>query len=432
MSTDSLNQLRQALGVVSYYDWHPPVMALVWSIGIHLTGAVGSMLVFQLLSLWASLYLLAIYIYKTVQSRLLSLIPLGLGVLPFISNISGVIWKDVHMAFALLLSVVLGLLYPYIGKKVRLIVTALATLALMYAVMLRYNAILAVVPVAFYLVSGISKKVLIRVGYVLAVIALGVVANVIISTLLDVRKSNPTSSIMLDDVVHSLSVQDIQALQINPQTKQDLIDIQLACDRKDIMLHAYLFCSTPEQRDSVQYVHHGDLRRAWGDVVIHHGFEYMRYRLKMFGTFIFTPEKYEYVYHQGIDPNDLGQEVLNPGAERFMREYVVGVFVKDLGILYRPYFWLLVTVVITLVARRYQTRHAHAIYALAASSMAYILGYFPFVIAGDYRYIYWSVIATCIAGILLVVDWKLASISGFATNRGRHVSGRTGVVKKRR
>jgi hypothetical protein len=407
MSTDSLNQLKQALGLRQYYDWHPPVMALVWSIGIRVTGSTGGMLVLQLSVLWASLYLLVTYIYRITKSKPLSLLPIVFGLLPFVVNIAGVIWKDVHMAFALLFATVLILYYGNSGKRTKQLLIGIITLSFVYAIMLRYNAILAVIPIAYLFVTKIDTRRLVHAGYLLALLMMAIIANMTIAVVLNVEKSNPVSSIMLDDVVNVLSIRDIDGLNIEQTIKNDLVAVKRSCESKGIVLHSYLFCSTPEQRNHTQYKYNSDIRYAWGSMLKHQSSGYIKYRIKTFGIFIAVPQSYQYITHSRIDPNNLGQSVRHPNAGQALDTYVVNVVAKDLGILFRPYFWLLLSGGLIILAKKIASRHRRMIYVLSASSIMYIIGYFPAVIAADYRYIYWSVIACSIAILLIVVDRKL-------------------------
>ena len=108
MSPDSISQLVQAES--GYFsDWHPPVLALLWRTLILTTGHVGALLGLQTLVEWAALFGLALLVHRETASRGASLAVLGIGLLPFVLGISGVIWKDVHLAFALLAATVLAL-----------------------------------------------------------------------------------------------------------------------------------------------------------------------------------------------------------------------------------------------------------------------------------------------------------------------------------
>jgi biotin transporter BioY len=87
--------------------------------------------------------------------------------------------------------------------------------------------------------------------------------------------------------------------------------------------------------------------------------------------------------------------------------YVEKFASHDFGFIFRPYFWLLAAIGLFIYAlKRQAMKYRLAIVCLSLSAAIYILGYVPLVIGADYRYIYWSVIATCLAGLLAAVDRK--------------------------
>ena len=90
-------------------DWHPPVLALLWRILIHTTGAISAMAALQSAVLWASFWVLARLVWKKTGSRGLSLVMLAVGLTPHVLTFTGVVWKDVHMAYALLAALAVAL-----------------------------------------------------------------------------------------------------------------------------------------------------------------------------------------------------------------------------------------------------------------------------------------------------------------------------------
>lgn len=402
MSHDSLEQLSQALGIQAYYDWHPPVMAFLWGIGIALTGHVASMLAFQLLLLWGSLFLLSWYVYKTSNSKFLSLLPLGIGLLPFVTNISAVIWKDVHMAFALLLATALTLWLPRMGKGVKIALVVGIITCLAYAVSLRYNAIFAVLPLLYLALVNFTKKRRLQLALVAGLLLCVVAINGLIALKLDVAKSNPASAVMLDDIVNSLPAATIANSKVSSDLKTSLLLTQDTCRQTGVLVHSRFRCSDHTERDIIQYSRYQELKGLWLDMFKTNLPDYIRYRVSTFGIFLTTPEKYVYVEHTAIDENHLGQTLKHPDTAQLLRGYTQA-FYRDFSVLYRPYFWLIIAVALLVyVGRKSKVPHRLVVGCLALSSSFYIIGYFPLVIAGDYRYIYWPVLAVLIALLLLL------------------------------
>lgn len=405
MSSDSLKQLSQALGVQPYHDWHPPIMAFLWSIGIGLTGTIGSMLAFQLLLLWGSLFLLALYIYRVSGSWWLSLLPIVLGLSPVIINISGVIWKDVHMAFALLWATVCILwLRLAINKKVRIALFIGIISCLMYALLLRYNALFAVLPISYLAVAQITRNWKIHVASMIGILLLSVAVNTVLNSSLNVIKSNPTSTVMLDDVIHSVPRSRILASNASKDLKQELITIQSICNSENVLMHSYLFCSTKEQQVKIQYTYYDELKSLWFSMLKHNALSYLKYRVETFAVFLVTPRQYQYIEHSDIDQNVLGQHTRHPVIARILGFAINEGVAKDFGFLYRPYFWLLVSVLALLYGLRSSKKYRLEITLITVSTISYTIGYFPLVIAGDYRYIYWPVLGGCVALLLIILE----------------------------
>ena len=404
MSSDSLKQLAQALGQQPFADWHPPVMAFLWSIGITLTGKVAFLMVMQQVMLWGGLLVFAIYVYKQTKSRLISLLPLLIGVTPFVANISGVVWKDVHMAFALLIATVLSLGLKNQTKAMKTSIAILIALSLIYAIMLRYNAILAVIPIALYASSRIFSKKIVTVISSISIVLAAALVSAGLSIVLNVKEANPTSTVMLDDIVHTLKQEELSAASNTPdELKLTLLNIQSKCALGDIPFHSYGLCSTLDQRDIIQYKYYDELKRLWADTVTNHLDSYALYRAETFWIFLTTPAQYEYTQHSTIDSNAFGLSTHNVFLSDTLSRYVT-FFTKDMGFLFRPYFWLMLSIAIMVYASKRLKRYKGIVICLAVSSVAYIVGYIPVVIGCDFRYIYWSVIAMSVCIILLATE----------------------------
>lgn len=87
MSIDSISQYEQAV-THTYEDWHPPIMAWVWSCFILMYKGPIPMLLFHTFMLFGATTLLCLICIK--KSRI-SWIWLILPLLPFIAGLSGVL-----------------------------------------------------------------------------------------------------------------------------------------------------------------------------------------------------------------------------------------------------------------------------------------------------------------------------------------------------
>lgn len=140
LSTDSLHQFEQALGG-SFSDSHPPAMAWLWSCLLKLVPGPVGMLAVQNALFWAGDALLWA---ELGPARLAWVGVLGSGLYPPIFALLGIVWKDVQMSCAMLSAAALLLLI--LRKRFGRWWLAPALFLLQYAAAVRFNGILAVVP----------------------------------------------------------------------------------------------------------------------------------------------------------------------------------------------------------------------------------------------------------------------------------------------
>jgi hypothetical protein len=406
MSNDSLDQLQQSLGDKPLQNWHPPVMAVWWWLLIRVTHLTGSLLIWHVGMLWLALTIFAAWIYRQTGSRKLSAVPVLIGLMPFVVNISGVIWKDVGMAYSLLLaSVLLIVARDYVGK-VRFGLIIIAFLLMVYAASLRYNSFFAVVPLFWFC------KDLFRYKYIQYVLAVGcIVAVVFVNALLGaihpVQNLHPASNTMIDDIVHVYSRRQLADLDAPPAFHDSLLQMVNRCDLTQLPVSVMVGCATEQDRRILTQAYYSNLQSVWLSGLVHHPVKYIGYRASTFVSFLHPPFiAQSYVWQKGIEPaNPYGLTAQNNWLTRFIHGYV-DFAALDFGLLYHPYTWLLAAITLIGVVLRRGGRWTHRpdILILSISGMLYILSYLPLVAAYDFRYIYWSVLAISVAGMLMLLD----------------------------
>jgi len=200
MSGDSLDQLAQARNGV-YQDWHPPLMSAVWSRLLLFSNGPAPMLVLHVGFIWLALWLL---VRRFASNRhAIWVFPL-VGLLPWVSNFEGVIWKDVGLASSWLLAVALIAHKP----RQRILQIGIAAL-LFYGIAVRHNAIFGAPPLVFlFLRYGIGLTTgNLRVGVYAVAMSLGfVVAGSLVNASIEARRLYPVTALMIDDI-HNVSVQ---------------------------------------------------------------------------------------------------------------------------------------------------------------------------------------------------------------------------------
>ncbi|MDX3640528.1 hypothetical protein [Streptomyces sp. MB09-02B] len=400
MSPDSIDQLRQAMGRTPLTDWHPPVLSLLWRALIAVTGTPASMAALQSVVLWGALWVLARCVWGMTRSRAGSLAVLGLGLTPPVLTFVGVVWKDVHAACALLAAcavafVGLRLRDRGLSPRMRWGLLSLGVFFLAYAVLVRKNAFLAAIPMFVLLVLALWHSPGRRTwaACTAALVAGVVLPAAAISLLARPVQTNQGAQIVLDDLVHVLTVEELRSADVRPELRDRLVAAAEECDRVDALSDAYWACyeRAPDglSRDADQ------LTSLWLHEMRGHVSGYLQYRLRVFTALLFETG---YVYQPGVFGNDLGIEVTRPRLEATLASYVNGA-ATDLRPLFRGWFWLAVALV--LAVRPGRGRFSLPIRALGISSLAYVLGYLPIVPATNYRYVYWPALA-CALGLLLL------------------------------
>nr|WP_078945542.1 hypothetical protein [Streptomyces azureus] len=400
LSPDSLDQLRQARGQTPLTDWHPPVLSLVWRALIAVTGSFASMAVLQSVVLWAALWVLAWRVWELTASRAGSLAVLGLGAAPFVLTFVGVVWKDVHAAFALLATCAvaftgLRLRDRRVRPAVRWGLLWLGVLFLAYAMLVRKNAFVAAIPVFVMLVLALWGAPGRRtwVTCTAALVAALVVPAVAISLFARPLQTKQGAQIMIDDLVHVLKVDELRSADVPPGLRDRLVAAAQECRRVGALSDAYWACYE-RPADGLR----GDsdeITSLWLREMSGHVPHYLQYRLRLFASLLFETG---YPYHPGVSRNDLGIEVAHPRLEDMLDTYVTGM-TTDVRWLFRGWFWLAVALVLAI--RPGKGTFSMPVRALGISSAAYILGYLPIMPATNFRYVYWPALA-CSLGLLLL------------------------------
>jgi hypothetical protein len=421
LTYDPIQQLGQALDTRELNDWHPPVMTVLWSLLLHFPGHPAlPMLVVQLVLLWGSLVLLAAYVYRETGRRWISVLPLLLGVLPYVANISGDIWKDDQLAFAILAAVVV-LLHVRRGiARTSLRWAALVSVALLlaYAGAVRYNALFAIVPLLLLTPAPTRVRARFRILFAAVVVGGAVAATPAISAIRPVLATHPAGSIMLDDVMHLYSSRELREADVSETLKRSLLSLRRRCPPDALLVNYTWDC--PTSNDVTKFFttqfDYAELRRLYISGIEQHPLRYLEYRTRVYGTFIDPPPgKPTTIWFSGVGTNPFGLTYHPDPLTNALHGYVIES-ARDVGLLYRPWFWILFGAVQWTGAfrRRQVYGHATVVMAVAASALLYVLGYLPMVIGFDYRFIYWSTIGLSVSGILLLVD---------VTRRRRHAGG---------
>lgn len=405
MSNDSILMYYAARGDAPS-DLAPVALGLVWRLLYQLTGQVSSILIFQASMLWLSLGLLSVYIYKKTKSKLFSLLCLAIGYLPFVFNLSGVIWRDSHMTFALILSVSLLLFLEFIkNKKWRLVVFILTILLILYAAVSRYNAIIATVPMIFLAVrmSGYVKKL--RWQLIITALSIPLIVFVLFPSInyaMSATKSNNQPGLLLDDIIGVSSGNTLKEINMPEDLRTNLLAVKKCSTDKNILVDNIGFCSSNDNRLDF-YANHNEFQKIWLNIITNDPIGYIGYKAKMFWNVLLPINSYSYIWQDGIVSNEYNETVKFPVLKYAGFAYVQ-MSGRYLRATFEPWFWLLASSIILFLSIRKRREHQLVINILCVSAISYILGYIPTGATPDYRYIYWSVLATTFAFVLYRLD----------------------------
>lgn len=403
MSPDSISHLEQATGVAHLTDWHPPVMTRLWGFLIRVTGHISSMLIFQLMLLVAAMFMLSIIVYRHTRNRVWALSIYMILLLPNIVNIAGVIWKDVQMAFSLTLAVLLIWFIisskKSLGRVAMYGIVGLTLLLILYAGILRHNALFAVLPILFVLPSLLTKRLHVWSG--LACMAAGLIVTIGATAVINQpsEKTHPITAVQLDDIVH---VANLDREHHGRWSMYKKIHDTCRDKTKDIM-NSYIICTTAAQREALKNEHQG-VFNDWLLTIIRHPIKYVSYRLATFSIFLFPQPERMYIFQPGIEQNQVGVAVKNEYAISGLAAYVKGGAQTNIPMIFQPWLYLVILMFIYYKSGRIREQvQRHFIRAVALSGLIYIVAYFPMAVAVDYRYIYWSVFATILSGLFTII-----------------------------
>lgn len=350
-----------------------------------------------------AMFVLSILVYQHTRNRSWALSTYMILLLPNIVNIAGVIWKDVQMAFSLTLAVMLIWFIisskKTLGRTVKYGIVGLTLLLILYAGMLRYNALFAVLPILFVLPRLFTKRLPVWSGLacVMGGLLVTIGATVVINQ--PSEKTYPITAVQLDDIVH---VANFDGEYNGRWAMYKKIRDNCRNTTKDIM-NSYIICTTAVQREIIKNEHQG-VFNDWLSTIIKHPIKYASYRLATFSIFIFPQPERMYIFQPGIEQNHVGAAVKNEYAISGLAAYVKGGAQANIPLIFQPWLYLAVLVFIYYksgrIREQVQRRFTRAV---ALSGLIYIVAYFPMAVAVDYRYIYWSVFATILSVLFTII-----------------------------
>jgi hypothetical protein len=408
MSVDSVEQYTQAV-LGRYNDHHPPIMSWVWSWTNRVIVGPGGMLAFHLAMLWIGLWAIAEGARRHGLRYAWLIVPVG--VLPFIASIAGVIWKDLGMAYALLCAGGLLYLAETCGEGLRRTVIAVALLLIAYATLVRANGAFAALALAVYAAAMLFPRIVrghtVAIGVAFVALVLGG-QQLLERKLLDASPRHLSQLVMLFDLAgmacSGVEV-DIPAAFLAPGYDRAVLCRAYDPDQVDTLL----FAPTSPLQQSFDADAVRALRRSWIGAALANPGPYLAHRTHSFTGLLGlheVPRHYRYLRQPYMQSNPWGF-AFTPNALSSALDASVDALADSW--VFNGALWVVVaTVLLALIA--VGRLRASFEEALLASALMNALPYFVFSLAPNYRFIYWTVLATTVALTLLALRLISAAI----------------------
>jgi hypothetical protein len=406
---DTVRQYEEALQG-SYDDWHPPIMAWLWSrlIALHLAGT-GPMLVLQLGLYWLGLGLVALGLVRS-GARRAGWVVLLAGLSPVALDWMLVVVKDAQLVGAMTAAFGIVAGYRLARRPLPWWAIGLVALLLVYAVLARANAAFAVVPLAVALAGwGGVRHWIVRAGLLLVVTLLAIGASDLVNhRLLGAERSHVERTLPVFDMVgigHDARLDTIPGL-----SEEEWAGVERQ--------HCYTPFYWDPFGDPSRCGPIGDdlmvpdgpshIERDWVGMIVAHPLAYAQHRLAHLNSTlrVVTPaDEASATGPAGSQPNDEGIGTPATPASRAVQQTAAAVARTPFG---SPGVWLVWMALIGWVLLATPRQPARELgLALALSACLMTASFAVVSIASDLRYHLWLMVATPLALVLLGVCRKL-------------------------
>jgi hypothetical protein len=375
-------------------DWQSPVMGALWSVIDPIAPGPASMFLLVTAIYWVGIALIAATMARSTWWAVV--LPL-LAISPPAFVILGVVWRDVLFTVVWLLAAALVFASTGRNASLRRLAQVFALALVVFGVLLRPNAI----PAAPLLVAYIFWPAiwrLKRVAYLYgpAFIVLTALVPAVYYGLFDAKRQHP---------LHGLFVFDLAG--ITYFTRENQFPVAWTPEQAALLLER---CYPTDKWDTYWYLEpckfvmgrlEGDqifgtdaMTQAWRNAVVSHPFAYLEHRVTFMRTFL-----------AGENLVMWTQDAVNrTNTDRTAYQALVSLHdaLRPLWI-FKPALWLLLCAGFYALAwRRRATPSGAFSLAVCGSGLVYVASYFAVGLASDYRYAYWTVLATLTGGAVLL------------------------------
>lgn len=395
MSPDTTSQYKEALEGI-FYNWHPPIMAVVWRVLFFFQQGPLPMLCFQLLMLFGACWLLSGLGAKKGAAQWYWLF---LPLLPQVYCVTGMIWKDVEQAFAFFLAFALYARSVEEKSSASLVIAAFFTL---YGLLLRHNSICALFAPVFLLSFWHCryKNFLARTVVALCLLCGLVVFSTYVNKLLtnDLDRTNAWTQ-LFDEIGATSHVVGknlfLPELDLSQLPLERIPPVQVG---ESWTLHRY-----GNAKNVTPDIWYKNI--LW--IIRNYPLQYLRAKWNLFLHFNSFPFKYKPIWSFYITKKEHVKAITEWSLLRKILEYPIILShswkIGDqypLEIFFLPILWMPLGVLLGIAALRVpDTQACRSILLLVSSGIGYYFSWFLVCSTPDYRYILWpnlSVIAALV------------------------------------
>ena len=417
LSPDSIRQFTEARAW-AFTDAHPPLMAAVWGVVDRVLPGPAGMLLLHNAAFWGALALF----WRAVARRslLAGLCLVASGFLPPVLALLSTIWKDVGMGASLLLAS--ALIYTALrdGSK-RALLASIPFLFYGYGV--RHNAAPAVLPLALWsgvvacrLWPSLKERAAGRLRLLPFALGLAYFLALTAAVLLTTRaltggRSGYFSQVVLLHDLTAISIERGEPLFPDYVLRGENFSLARAAATYQPDQAVDLFKSegaVMKMTENPEEV--AALRAKWLEVVPANKAAYLRHRWAAFRMMIGLGEAEVCFPYLVTSRPFAGYEVnLDWRVHRLLR----AVFWKLRNtFFFRGYVWLLLSLGLLSTAAAGRLRgDLEPAFVLSLSGTLYGLAYFFFAPSCDFRYLWWTVLASlaslCLCVVPLVERWRV-------------------------
>jgi hypothetical protein len=400
MSEDSFTQLDQAR-TSAYTAHHPPLMALFWKPLDALLPGPGLLLIVQAALAWSGA---ALFMSLAFRGWGGAVALLAFCLWPTVFSYLGTMWKDVQLGVALLWGTALTLAAERLGWRRALWI---APAAFFYGAAVRLNGLPAILPLTAWwgwVMAG-------QLGWrrrVLPGALMGLALT--IGTWAGIKAVNgwltrdhpippPEQALYIYDLIgltgasRHIYVPEYILRQPEVRSIDWLVQLWYPNTLSAIFYDPgnLKFTDDPEKLST--------LRRAWVQAVTDHPGIYLRHRLIMFGYLLgANTAVVHYPFHDGMVKNSLGFTFQRTPLNQAV---MAGLHAIQNSLFFRGWAYLLAGLALGLgglLTRRLDAAGA----ALLGSACGYALPYVMVCPTGDFRYLWWTVLATLLLALTLM------------------------------